>query len=212
MVRWKWLVPLLLIPAVAGGGFLWRRSGRILHPHATPPWTTVGTHRAAWENVLEGAKAQAKDGTWYDASYEQLAYPEGDVPPDRGACTDVVIRSLRHAGYDLQALIHEDMKKRFSEYPRRGDVPDSNIDHRRVPNQICFFKKYGTSLSLDPSSADWKPGDLVYWKTSRDHVGVISDTIGPSGLPMVIHNNGQCAEEDCLTQWPIVGHYRYPKS
>ena len=174
----------------------------------------VGTHKEPWENIVEGAKQQADAATSYNASYARIAYPNGDVPWAQGACTDVVIRALRHAGYDLQQLIHEDMKRRLSEYPKHGLFPDSNIDHRRVPNQICFFSKYGQTLTNEVSPAtikEWRPGDFVYWKAyGRDHTGVISDKMGFSGHPMVIHNLSGCMEADCLTDWQIVGHYRYP--
>lgn len=138
----------------------------------------------------------------------------GDVPIDRGACTDVIVRALRHAGYDLQALIHEDMETHLKDYPRHGATPDSNIDHRRVPNQMYFFSKFGQTLPIAVTAqtlATWKPGDFVYWSPSGgEHTGVISDNLDPSGVPMVIHNWNGCREEDCLTRWPIVGHYRFP--
>lgn len=175
---------------------------------------TLGRHRYAWENILESAKEQAAAHTGYDASYVQIAYPEGDVPIDRGACTDVIVRALRHAGYDLQALIHEDMKAHLKEYPRHGVAADTNIDHRRVPNQMYFFKKFGETLPTAVSAqtlATWKAGDFVYWKPDGgEHTGIVSDDLNKDGIPLVIHNWGGCQEEDCLTRWPIIGHYRFP--
>jgi len=85
--------------------------------------------------IVEGAKLQCDPPAHYDASYRSIPYPNGDVASDRGACTDVVIRALRHAGYDLQKLIHEDIKKHLADYPKHGERPDPNIDQRRVPNQ-----------------------------------------------------------------------------
>lgn len=209
------LVALLLVPALGAGIALYRR-GSPQPPGTLRSAVSVGHLSKASQNILEGAKLQAEQRAVYNASYMRIAYPNGDVPITQGACTDVVIRALRRAGFDLQKLIHEDMQKRWSDYPRKGDAPDSNIDHRRVPNQICFFKKYGRELTTSVESDDlkhWQPGDFVYWKAyGRDHTGVVSDAIGPSGYPMVIHNIGECIEEDCLTAWPIVGHYRYPKA
>ena len=171
------------------------------------------------EKIVEAAKAQAREGTAYSPQYFKLAYPNGDPPREKGACTDVVIRSLRGAGFDLQALIHEDMKHRFAEYPQKWGLPgpDANIDHRRVPNQMCFMARFGKALSTELAAKtlrDWQPGDIVYWKldSGLDHCGIVSDARGSSGNPLVIHNLGRCCEEDCLGKWKITGHYRYPRS
>jgi uncharacterized protein len=165
--------------------------------------------------IVLGAKQQLIQPASYDASYQKIPYPGGDVRSDRGACTDVVIRALRNAGYDLQKLIHEDMKSHFASYPGHGVRPDPNIDQRRVPNQRYFFSKHGLQLSIRCDGAyakSWKPGDIVTWKldSGKDHTGVLSDTLGRSGLPLVIHNLSQTAEEDVLTEWKITGHYRFP--
>lgn len=168
--------------------------------------------------IVEGAKKQLSWGTIYDPAYVKLSYPGGDVPKDRGVCTDVVVRALRHSGYDLQKLIHEDMNTAWSKYPRYSGLskPDRNIDHRRVPNQMVFFKRHGKVL---PKSVDsrtlktWLPGDIVCWKldNGRDHTGVLSDRRNSYGIPYVIHNLSTTAEEDCLTEWEITGHFRFPK-
>jgi hypothetical protein len=165
---------------------------------------------------LARAKLEAGRSVAYDASYRKLGYPGGDVPENVGACTDVVIRSLRAAGIDLQRAIHEDMKAHPERYPRHagGTRTDTNIDHRRVPNQIAYFKHAAQVLSTNASQAlrgNWQPGDLVFWKLSgsnKDHVGIVSDRIGSSGMPMVIHNLAHAAEEDCLNSWRIQAHFR----
>ncbi|MEA2552159.1 MAG: uncharacterized protein QOJ65_335 [Fimbriimonadaceae bacterium] len=213
-MRLKWVLIGFLVPLTIAGGIWYKRETP--KPAGTlSSGVTVGTHKLAWENIVEGAKQQARDGAAYDASYVRIAYPNGDLPIAQGACTDVVIRALRHAGYDLQQLIHEDMRARFSEYPRRGLTTDSNIDHRRIPNQIAYFKKYGQSLTKQVNRntlAEWQPGDIVYWNAyGRDHTGVVSDSVDPDGKPMVVHNIAGCTEEPCLTRWPIVGHYRFPR-
>jgi uncharacterized protein YijF (DUF1287 family) len=165
--------------------------------------------------VLEGARRQLSSPAIYCPDYVRIPYPGGDVPPTKGACVDVIVRALRYVGYDLQQLIHEDMKRRWRSYPRREAHRDTNIDHRRVPNQIHFFERYGKRLpnSLEAKSLpSWKPGDFVFWKlpSGLDHCGVISDRPGPRGLPLVIHNIWQTAEEDVLDRWRITGHYRFP--
>ena len=211
--RWIGLLPAL---AVAGGTYAWHRHGSAQPPGTLRSTVTVGKLDAPWKNEVEGAHLQAQQGARYDASYMRIAYPNGDVPITQGACTDVVIRSLRHAGFDLQKLIHEDILARPSAYPRVKQ-PDTNIDHRRIPNQIAFFQKYGEQLTNDvsPQTLDqWRGGDIVYWELpmNHEHTGVVSDRIGPNGIPLVIHNIAGCTEEDALTEWKIIGHYRYPPS
>lgn len=166
--------------------------------------------------ILEGARKQVQERTAYVPGYVKIAYPNGDVPRHTGVCTDVVIRSLRHAGFDLQKLIHEDMKRAFNVYPKNWGLtkPDSNIDHRRVPNQMTFFRRHGQELPITVSrgATEWKPGDIVYWKLDNglDHCGIVADRKNAHGVPLVIHNIGECSEEDCLTKWKIIGHFRYP--
>ena len=168
------------------------------------------------DRIVAGARKQLVSPAMYTPGYFRIPYPNGDLPPGEGVCTDVVVRSLRNAGFDLQELIHEDMRRHFMSYPRREEHPDSNIDHRRVPNLIHFFGKYGTKLpnAVNPTALHaWKPGDIVFWKlpSGLDHCGVISDRKSPQGTPLVIHNISQTAEEDVLCTWHIVGHYRYPR-
>lgn len=167
--------------------------------------------------IVAGAREEAQRGVRYDASYQRISYPGGDVPPDRGACTDVLVRALRRAGYDLQALIHEDMRRRFDLYPKKYGLrqPDSSIDHRRAANHVVFLRRHGRALPTGLSGAalaSWKAGDLVYWGQERApwHCGVISDRRGFRGLPLVIHNIGGAREEDVLDMDRIAGHYRYP--
>lgn len=175
--------------------------------------------RTAADRIVNGAKQEVLDGVRYDASYAAIRYPNGDVPADRGACTDVVVRALRRAGYDLQQLIHEDMTRDFSAYPNLWGLtqPDPNIDHRRAPNHIAFMRRHGQTLPLSTAgaaAATWQPGDLVYWKlafSGATHCGVLSNDRGRDGVPLVIHNIGPVtSQEDCLTRWEIIGHFRYP--
>ncbi len=169
----------------------------------------------AADRILLGARAEVRTGIRYDAGYYALQYPGGDVPPDRGACTDVVIRALRAAGYDLQVLIHEDMRERFDAYPQLWGLagPDPNIDHRRTQNQITFLQRHGLELTTDPDTTDqWQHGDIVYWRFAdgSQHTGIVSDRTNSGGQPLVIHNASVAREQDCLTRWEIIGHFRFP--
>ncbi|MBP3499191.1 MAG: DUF1287 domain-containing protein [Akkermansia sp.] len=149
----------------------------------------------------------------YDSAYVGLAYPGGDVPDERGVCTDVVIRALRLLDFDLQKEVHEDMKRNFAAYPKYWGLkrPDKNIDHRRVPNLQTFFKRRGWGLPVSRNAADYKPGDLVTCLVgdSLPHIMIVSDRRNEEGIPLVIHNIGMgTEEEDCLFTFPLTGHYR----
>lgn len=168
--------------------------------------------------ILLGAREEVKRKTRYDAAYRILGYPCGDVDRAYGACTDVIIRALRRAGFDLQELIHNDMHDHFALYPQLwgAEGPDPNIDHRRTQNQMFFFERFGEILTLEVTEAElpqWRHGDFVYWRFpgGQQHTGVISDLSNGRGVPLVIHNNSIAREEDCLQRWEIIGHYRFPK-
>lgn len=183
----------------------------------SPVEKTPPAERTIYDLILLGAREEAKKKTRYDAAYQAISYPEGDVDPERGACTDVIIRALRFAGYDLQLLIHEDMSENFALYPELWGLsgPDPNIDHRRTQNQMLFFERFGEKLTLEVSGADlsqWRHGDFVYWRfpDGQQHTGVISDRTNGRGIPLVIHNSRIAREEDCLLRWEIIGHYRFP--
>ena len=186
-------------------------------PSAALP-ARLAPRSAVAAKILAAAKAQS--GTVYDASYQTIPYPGGDVRSDRGACTDVVTRALRKAGYDLQQLIHNDMKQQWRAYPHQWGLKgtDTNIDHRRVPNQKVYFQRHGQALPLDTKGAHlqtWQPGDIVQWNLRSDggklpHTGIISDTRNAKGEPFAIHNLSVCAEEDVLNAWTITGHFRFP--
>ena len=190
-------------------------------PTAMPhnPWEESAVRRVSVANPIAAKivkTARAQEGDVYDASYQSLDYPGGDVAKGRGACTDVVIRALRGAGIDLQLLVHQDMKRDFRAYGEQGKLgrTDPNIDHRRVPNLMTFFERHGKTLptSIDKSNLkNWQPGDIVCWKLpgNLNHIGIVSDGIGARGLPLVVHNAQRCIEQDYLDEWPITGHYRY---
>jgi uncharacterized protein len=165
--------------------------------------------------LIAGAKRQVGVTRSYDPAYRRIGYPNGDVPLATGVCTDVVIRAYRHAGVDLQVLVHEDMKANFRAYPRNWGLrkPDTNIDHRRVPNLATFFKRKGAALPVTNRAADYKPGDIVTWRLSSGvpHIGIVSDVKRPFlTRHLVVHNIGNGAQlEDVLFAYELTGHYRY---
>lgn len=166
--------------------------------------------------VLAAAKAQVGVTKLYDPAYVVLPYPGGDVPEDRGVCTDVVIRAFRKVGVDLQALVHEDMARNFAKYPQRWGLtrPDKNIDHRRVPNLMKFFERQRKARKVSKNAEDYLPGDLVTCivPPNLPHIMIVSDVPSPSdpARRQIIHNIGQGAKlEDRLFEFELTGHYRY---
>lgn len=167
--------------------------------------------------LVEAALERTVHDVRYDGAYHSIPYPNGDVPENIGVCTDVVIRSYRALDIDLQKLIHEDMKRAFDEYPSKRiwglSRPDSNIDHRRVPNLQTFFRRHGQSLKVSISASDYQPGDLVTWMLPGNlpHIGIVTDTKAPgSKRPMIVHNIGSGPVlEDMLFDYEISGHYRF---
>lgn len=164
--------------------------------------------------LVQAARSQIGLTVTYDPAYVNLDYPGGDVPTDRGVCTDVLIRALRDAyGLDLQVLVHEDMQAAFAEYPAIWGLsrPDPNIDHRRVPNLRCYFDRQGCAVAATHNDVDFRPGDIVTCTVPRNlpHVMIVSDRKTSGGVPLVIHNIGRgTREEDCLFSYPLTGHYR----
>ena len=164
--------------------------------------------------MIEGAKRQVGITRSYDPAYRRIGYPNGDVPRETGVCTDVVIRAYRHAGIDLQVLVHEDMKRAFSAYPKNWGLrrPDTNIDHRRVPNLQTFFRRSGKAVPVSRRAGDYRPGDLVTWRLTSGvpHIGIVSDQRAAADRFLIVHNIGAGAQlEDVLFSWEITGHYRY---
>ena len=174
-------------------------------------------HADTADKIVTAARQQVGVTTFYDPAYVTLTYPNGDVPQDRGVCTDVVIRALRKAlSQDLQQLVHDDMKANFSAYPKLWGLSrtDSSIDHRRVPNLRAYFKRHGMQLPL-PKAGDFSaflPGDFITCTVPPNlpHIVIVSDRKADSGRPLVIHNIGAGAqEEDILADYPLTGHYRW---
>ncbi|MFN8011681.1 MAG: DUF1287 domain-containing protein [Holophagaceae bacterium] len=164
--------------------------------------------------LVAAARAQVGVTLRYDPAYVRLAYPGGDVPLDRGVCTDVVVRAYRALGADLQVLVHRDMRSAWEAYPRTWGLkgPDPSIDHRRVPNLATFLRRRGAALPVTADPADYRPGDLVTWRlmSGVPHIGIVSDRRAPSGRPLVLHNlGGGAKEEDALFDHAVTGHFRW---
>jgi uncharacterized protein len=169
------------------------------------------------DKLAEAAFSLTDQKVEYDATYFAISYPGGDVPADKGVCTDVVIRAYRKVGVDLQEEVHEDMKANFSKYPAKWGLkqPDKNIDHRRVPNLTTFFSRFGTTKTISTNPKDYLPGDIVCWNLGGaiTHIGIISKNKSNDGKRnLIIHNIGQGqVEEDILFEFKIIGHYSFRK-
>lgn len=179
-----------------------------------PPFAEIAS--PAVRALLESAVEQTRVTHGYTQEYFVIPYPMGDVPAETGACTDVVVRAFRRAGVDLQKEVHEDMRANFAVYPKKWGLtkPDTNIDHRRVPNLQTFFKRRGKSLPVTNVARNYQPGDVVSWDIDgkgMTHIGLVSHLWSESKKRyLVIHNLGSGTRvEDVLFVWEITGHFRY---
>ncbi|EAV45302.1 hypothetical protein SIAM614_18294 [Roseibium aggregatum IAM 12614] len=171
----------------------------------------------AWaEHLIAAAESQIGVTVIYDPAYISLPFPNGDLPRERGVCTDVVVRAYRDAfGYDLQAAVNADMRSNFSAYPKIWGLkqPDRNIDHRRVPNLQAFFRRQGAALPVTEIAKDYQPGDIVSQMLPGNlpHIAIVSHRASRDGQrPMLVHNIGAGTQlEDRLFDFQITGHYRY---
>ncbi len=171
------------------------------------------------EKLSNAALSIIDENVVYTPSYVSIKYPNGDVPAKTGVCTDVVIRAYRKLNIDLQKEIHEDLKANFSAYPNLKKWglknPDTNIDHRRVPNLEIFFERKGKKLAVSNDANDYKTGEIVTWMIGGKlpHIGIITNKKSSDGKRlMIVHNvGGGQVLEDCLFNYPIVGHFKYSK-
>lgn len=177
----------------------------------------VQAQSAFYDKLSAAAIDLTKQQVTYDPSYFRISYPNGDVPPGKGVCTDVIVRAYRKLGIDLQKEVHEDMKANFSRYPAKWGLsrPDRNIDHRRVPNLMTFFERHGEVKPISESPRDYEPGDIVCWNLGGaiTHIGIVVNRKSADGKrPLIVHNIGAGqVMEDCLFDFKIIGHYRYKK-
>jgi len=182
----------------------------------SPPAVSLA-NRDFLQKLVAAAIERTHHVVRYDPAYVRIPYPNGDVPPDTGVCTDEIIRAYRAVGVDLQKEVHEDMLHNFSAYPnqRRWLLAhtDTNIDHRRVPNLMAFFSRKGESLPVSARAEEYTPGDLVTWDLGGNvpHIGIVVDRKSPqTGRYLIVHNIGRGPQmENVLFNWKITGHYRY---
>ena len=167
------------------------------------------------EKISDSALALTNKQVIYDGSYYSIPYPNGDVPDGIGVCTDVVIRTYRANGLDLQKEVHEDMTANFNLYPKIWGLkkPDTNIDHRRVPNLMTYFERQDSKLPITNNGSDYQPGDIVAWDLGggTTHIGVVVNTPSTDNQRyQIVHNiGGGQVLEDCLFDFEIIGHYRF---
>jgi uncharacterized protein YijF (DUF1287 family) len=177
-------------------------------------WNGIGvaapSNRAT--DLIAGARHQLGVTVTYDPAYERIAFPGGDVPVERGVCSDVVVRAYRAIGVDLQVRVNADLSRNWNAYPHLWQLlrPDPNIDHRRVPNLETFFRRHGVELPITQRAQDYLVGDIVSWRLDNGlpHIGLVSRA--DAAQPWVIHNIGAGAQEEpVLFSYRIVGHFRY---
>jgi uncharacterized protein YijF (DUF1287 family) len=179
--------------------------------------STIVGQDSFYEKLADSTLVLTKQRVQYDPSYLRIPYPSGDVPENKGVCTDVIIRAYRKLGIDLQKEVHEDMKVNFSKYPKIWGMKttDTNIDHRRVPNLMTFFSRCGTVKATTSNPEDYRPGDIVCWNLGGGikHIGVVVNKKSTDGKRyLIVHNIGRGQVlEDCLFQFTIIGHYQYKK-
>ncbi|MEO8240309.1 MAG: DUF1287 domain-containing protein [Flavobacterium sp.] len=185
----------------------------------TLSFTAKQTVNTFGEKLSNAAIAIIDPSIDYDPRYFSIKYPNGDIPKNKGVCTDVIIRCYRKLNIDLQKEVHEDMVAHFSEYPNLKKwgmtKTDTNIDHRRVPNLEVFFERNGQKLAVTEDAATYKTGEIVTWMINGKlpHIGIITNKKSPDGKRnLIVHNvGGGQVLEDCLFDYEIVGHYSYEK-
>lgn len=182
--------------------------------HADPKLVEIESD--AIRKILQNAHEQTKHTTSYTQDYFSIPYPNGDVPIETGACTDVIIRAFRNAGVDLQRQVHEDMAGNFGTYPQKWGLTktDTNIDHRRVPNLQTYFERRGKARPVTVDPKDYEPGDVVSWDLDgkgMTHIGIVSNLWNETSKRfLIIHNIGRGAQaEDRLFEWKVTGHFRF---
>jgi len=181
-------------------------------------WTSLAFGQTDFYVKLSDVTSElTKQKVVYDPTYFNISYPNGDVPSDKGVCTDVVIRAYRKLGIDLQKEVHEDMKANFQKYPKNWGLkhPDKNIDHRRVPNLMVFFTRYGQVKPITDKPEDYSPGHIVCWNLGGavTHIGLVVNKKSADGKRyLIVHNiGGGQVLADCLFEYKIIGHYTYGK-
>ena len=146
-------------------------------------------------DILRSVRAYLDTKPRYKSQYYATGYPDDEF----GVCTDVVAFGLLGAGYDLMALVDEDVRAHREQYAIE-DV-DRNIDFRRVENLMIYFKNTAIALTTDIRDIEqWQGGDIVIFK---NHIGIVSNKRNSWGTPFVLHNSNPVQryyEEDILAR------------
>jgi uncharacterized protein len=198
---------------IVAGGLTLLGSGAAAHGKVID--TRERSSHEAIKKLLDSAREQSTVTKHYDPRYVKIRYPGGDVPRETGVCSDVIIRAFRAIDIDLQEKVHADMAANFAVYPRKWNLtrPDTNIDHRRVPNLMMYFSRLGKALPIVERAQHFQAGDIVAWDlgTGQTHIGIVSDERNLLlQRPLIFHNIGAGVKhEDVLFQWRVIGHYRY---
>lgn len=181
---------------------------------------SLNSPRALSRRILAGAQQQLVKPALYSAKALRLIpipFPGGDIKKEWAVCTDIIIRALREAGLDLQALVHEDAKLHPRRYTRRRNWrPNPHIDHRRARTLQPYLAHHAVTL---PNSSQYLPGDIVLMDTGivngtvYDHIGVVDKKKNAAGVPLVINIwtvGYRTQSMDLLRKdYPtIVGHFR----
>ncbi|WP_018970936.1 DUF1287 domain-containing protein [Rubritalea marina] len=151
----------------------------------------------------------------YDSGYYQIDFPAGDIPQEREGEADLLVRSFRSVGVDLQERVHQDMDNAFRSYPQLWGMrkPDSNIDHRRIPNLQRYFERIEVQMSVERDAVLYENGDVVIWR--KPDGSLISGIVVPgpgarSAEKWVVSNRGFGSQWiDSLLDYDVVGHYKY---
>jgi uncharacterized protein YijF (DUF1287 family) len=181
------------------------------------PYNPIFAQLDFFKELSKAALELTKQNVDYDPAYFEISYPNGDIPVNKGVCTDVVIRAYRKLGIDLQKEVHEDMQANFEKYPKSWGLKhtDKNIDHRRVPNLMTYFARKGEVKPKSVKPEDYQPGDIVCWNLGGGitHIGLVVNKRSADNFRyLLVHNIGGGQElADCLFEYKIIGHYRYQK-
>jgi uncharacterized protein YijF (DUF1287 family)/L,D-peptidoglycan transpeptidase YkuD (ErfK/YbiS/YcfS/YnhG family) len=167
-----------------------------------------------------GIRKVELDAATYDDGYHEIDFPGGDVPRDRGACVDVIVRALRNVGVDLQAELYDDIRAHPRRYPM-VERANPSIDHRRVRTVLPWFRAHWLARSGEPSEAEpWRAGEVVFMETmasrsGSDHIGWIFEpepSVDPE-RPLVVNawTEGYATEAMDLLAWvPVTERFALP--
>lgn len=152
-------------------------------------------------DILKNAKKYVNSKPKYKSKYYESGYPNDEY----GVCTDVIAYALKNSGYDLMELINQDMIQNKNDY--HTETIDKNIDFRRVKNIKIYLDKYAIPLTVNLNKInEWQAGDIVVFE---NHIAIVSDKRNKKGIPYILHHSKRpLYEEDAISLYKIVGHYR----